>query len=46
MKNSKVVYVEKWICRKCDRNSKCTECEYYGKLLDQDVENELKKKHG
>jgi hypothetical protein len=36
MKDSKVVYVGKWICRKCDRNSKCIECDYYEKLLEQE----------
>lgn len=36
MKNNKVVYVGSWVCRKCDRNSKCTECSYYEKLLRQE----------
>jgi primosomal protein N' len=45
MKNSKVVYVGKWICKECDRNSKCTECDYYEKLIRQEhSKNELERK--
>jgi len=37
----KVIYVAKWICRKCNRNSDCTECQYYEKFLEQSKKEDV-----
>jgi len=36
----KVIYVAKWICRKCNRNSDCTKCEYYAEFIIQESKKE------